>query len=79
MRYFKDYYAYPSLLILLSKCEERIERKTEELKESEVKADEAERRANSFENRNRTDDEKIDTLEEQLKVLYFNALGYILL
>ena len=62
-------YAYLSLSILLSKCEERIERKTEELKESEAKADEAERRANSFENRNRTDDEKIDTLEEQLKVL----------
>merc|ERR1712064_61006 len=57
----------------LSKCEERIERKTEELKESEAKADEAERRANSFENRNRTDDEKIDTLEEQLKVAKANA------
>ena len=65
-----------TLLISFSKCEERIERKTEELKESETKADEAERKANALENRSRTDDEKIETLEDQLKVsvvlIYFS-------
>ena len=67
------------MLISCSKCEERIERKTEELKESETKADEAERKANALENRNRTDDEKIETLEDQLKVFmilkYFSILN----
>ena len=67
------------MLILYSKCEERIERKTEELKESETKADEAERKANALENRNRTDDEKIETLEDQLKVFmilkYFSIIN----
>ena len=58
-----------------SKCEERIERKTEELKESETKADEAERKANALESRNRSDDEKIETLEDQLKV--FMILRYL--
>ena len=66
------------MLILYSKCEERIERKTEELKESETKADEAERKANALESRNRSDDEKIETLEDQLKVsvvlIYFSKL-----
>ena len=62
------------MLILYSKCEERIERKTEELKESETKADEAERKANALESRNRSDDEKIETLEDQLKV--FMILRY---
>ena len=66
------------MLISYSKCEERIERKTEELKESETKADEAERKANALESRNRSDDEKIETLEDQLKVsvvlIYFYKL-----
>ena len=56
------------ITILNSKCEERIERTTEELKESTARADDAERRANALESRSRGDEEKIDTLEEKLKV-----------
>ena len=53
---------------MISKCEERAERSTEDLKEATTKADEAERRANALESRSRSDDEKIESLEEQLKV-----------
>ena len=40
----------------------------EELKEATSRADEAERKANALESRGRTGEDKIESLEEQLKV-----------
>ena len=56
------------LLFYYSTCEERVERTVEELKEATSRADEAERRANALESRGRTGEDKIESLEEQLKV-----------
>ena len=51
-----------------SKFEERSKRMTEELEESTLRAEEAERRTNSLESRGRQDYDKIESLEEKLKV-----------
>ena len=51
-----------------STCEERVERTVEELKEATSRADEAERKANALESRGRTGEDKMESLEEQLKV-----------
>ena len=40
----------------------------EELKEATSRADEAERKANALESKGRTGEDKIESLEEQLKV-----------
>ena len=54
-----------------SKFEERSKRMTEELEESTLRAEEAERRTNSLESRGRQDYDKIESLEEKLKVCKF--------
>ena len=56
------------IIVYYSTCEERVERTVEELKEATSRADEAERKANALESRGRTGEDKIESLEEQLKV-----------